>query len=241
MSCKMKTYLLFFLFVMPASLYAQAEDIAAESEPFHEVLKEKFIEGNPIFMSFVAITLIIGLTFCIERIIYLSLADINTKKLLAALEKKVLEGKKDEAIDMCRNTRGPVASICLQGLYHSDENPEDIDRTIASFADMEVGKLENGCTWITLFIAIAPSLGFLGTVIGMVMAFDDIEVSGDISPTIVAGGMKVALITTIFGIIAAVILQLFYNFILSRIEHLTSQMEQASIDLMEIIRKAKNQ
>ena len=237
----MKTYLLFFLFAMPASLYAQAEDIAAESEPFHEVLKEKFIEGNPIFMSFVAITLIIGLTFCIERIIYLSLADINTKKLLAALEKKVLEGKKDEAIDMCRNTRGPVASICLQGLYHSDENPEDIDRTIASFADMEVGKLENGCTWITLFIAIAPSLGFLGTVIGMVMAFDDIEVSGDISPTIVAGGMKVALITTIFGIIAAVILQLFYNFILSRIEHLTSQMEQASIDLMEIIRKAKNQ
>ena len=241
MSCKMKTYLLFFLFAMPASLYAQAEDIAAESEPFHEVLKEKFIEGNPIFMSFVAITLIIGLTFCIERIIYLSLADINTKKLLATLEKKVLEGKKDEAIDMCRNTRGPVASICLQGLYHSDENPEDIDRTIASFADMEVGKLENGCTWITLFIAIAPSLGFLGTVIGMVMAFDDIEVSGDISPTIVAGGMKVALITTIFGIIAAVILQLFYNFILSRIEHLTSQMEQASIDLMEIIRKAKNQ
>lgn len=241
MSCKMKTYLLFFLFAMPASLYAQAEDIAAESEPFHEVLKEKFIEGNPIFMSFVAITLIIGLTFCIERIIYLSLADINTKKLLATLEKKVLEGKKDEAIDMCRNTRGPVASICLQGLYHSDEKPEDIDRTIASFADMEVGKLENGCTWITLFIAIAPSLGFLGTVIGMVMAFDDIEVSGDISPTIVAGGMKVALITTIFGIIAAVILQLFYNFILSRIEHLTSQMEQASIDLMEIIRKAKNQ
>ena len=241
MSCKMKTYLLFFLFAMPASLYAQAEEIAAESEPFHEVLKEKFIEGNPIFMSFVAITLIIGLTFCIERIIYLSLADINTKKLLAELEKKVLEGKKDEAIDMCRNTRGPVASICLQGLYHSDENPEDIDRTIASFADMEVGKLENGCTWITLFIAIAPSLGFLGTVIGMVMAFDDIEVSGDISPTIVAGGMKVALITTIFGIIAAVILQLFYNFILSRIEHLTSQMEQASIDLMEIIRKAKNQ
>ena len=241
MSCKMKTYLLFFLFAMPASLYAQAEEIAAESEPFHEVLKEKFIEGNPIFMSFVAITLIIGLTFCIERIIYLSLADINTKKLLAALEKKVLEGKKDEAIDMCRNTRGPVASICLQGLYHSDENPEDIERTIASFADMEVGKLENGCTWITLFIAIAPSLGFLGTVIGMVMAFDDIEVSGDISPTIVAGGMKVALITTIFGIIAAVILQLFYNFILSRIEHLTSQMEQASIDLMEIIRKAKNQ
>lgn len=241
MSCKMKTYLLFFLFAMPASLYSQAEDIAAESEPFHEVLKEKFIEGNPIFMSFVAITLIIGLTFCIERIIYLSLADINTKKLLAALEKKVLEGNKDEAIDMCRNTRGPVASICLQGLYHSDENPEDIDRTIASFADMEVGKLENGCTWITLFIAIAPSLGFLGTVIGMVMAFDDIEVSGDISPTIVAGGMKVALITTIFGIIAAVILQLFYNFILSRIEHLTSQMEQASIDLMEIIRKAKNQ
>ena len=234
MSRKMKSFLLFLIIAMPASLYAQTEDLAAGSEPFHEVLKAKFIEGNPIFMSFVAITLIIGLTFCIERIIYLSLADVNTKKLLSSLEQKVLEGKKDEAIEICRNTRGPVASICLQGLYHADENPEDIDRTIASYADMEVGKLENGCTWITLFIAIAPSLGFLGTVIGMVMAFDDIEVSGDISPT------KVALITTIFGIISAVILQIFYNFILSRIEHLTSQMEQASIDLMEIIRNAKH-
>ncbi len=240
MSRKMKSYLLFLIIAMPASLYAQTEDLVAGSEPFHEVLKAKFIEGNPIFMSFVAITLIIGLTFCIERIIYLSLADVNTKKLLSSLEQKVLEGKKDEAIEICRNTRGPVASICLQGLYHADENPEDIDRTIASYADMEVGKLENGCTWITLFIAIAPSLGFLGTVIGMVMAFDDIEVSGDISPTIVAGGMKVALITTIFGIISAVILQIFYNFILSRIEHLTSQMEQASIDLLEIIRNAKH-
>lgn len=217
-------------------IYAQTDSIL-ESGSMHEVLKDKFIQGNPVFMSFVAIALIIGMTFCIERIIYLTLADINTKKFLANIEQRMSESGIDAAIDLCRNTRGPVASICMQGLLHADESPEDIDRTVATYADMEIGKLENGCTWITLFIALAPSLGFLGTVIGMVMAFDDIETAGDISPTIVAGGMKVALITTIFGIIVAVILQIFYNFILSRIEHLTSQMEQASIELMEIIKK----
>ncbi|MBO5428084.1 MAG: MotA/TolQ/ExbB proton channel family protein [Prevotella sp.] len=206
-------------------------------ESMHEALKAKFIEGNPLFMSFVAITLIIGLTFCIERIIYLALADINTKKFLSRLEKLYKEGDKEAAVEHCRNTRGPVASICLQGLLHSEDTPEDIERTVASYADVEVAKLEKGCTWITLFIAIAPSLGFLGTVIGMVMSFDDIEMAGDISPTIVAGGMKVALITTIFGIISAVVLQIFYNYILSRIEHLTTQMERAAIELIEILRK----
>ncbi|MCM1079217.1 MAG: MotA/TolQ/ExbB proton channel family protein [Bacteroidales bacterium] len=206
-------------------------------ESMHEALKAKFIEGNPLFMSFVAIVLIIGLTFCIERIVYLALADINTKMFLSKLEKLYKEGGKNTALEHCRNTRGPVASICFQGLLHSEETSEDIERTVASYADVEVAKLEKGCSWITLFIAIAPSLGFLGTVIGMVMAFDDIETAGDISPTIVAGGMKVALITTIFGIISAVILQVFYNYILSRIEHLTSQMEQAAIELVEILRK----
>lgn len=206
-------------------------------ESMHQVLKAKFIEGNPLFMSFVAIVLIMGLTFCIERIIYLALADINTKKFLSKLEELYKDGKKEEAMDHCRNTRGPVASICFQGLLHSDDTPEDIERTVASYADVEVAKLEKGCSWITLFITLAPSLGFLGTVIGMVMSFDDIETAGDISPTIVAGGMKVALITTIFGIISAVVLQIFYNYILSRIEHLTSQMEQAAIELMEILRK----
>lgn len=213
-----------------------AEEALASNDSMHDALKTKFIEGNPFFMSIVAIALIIGLSFCIERIIYLSLANINTKKFMEELEKKLAESK-TAAIELCRNTRGPVASICMQGLLHAEESPEDIERTMASYADIEVGKLENGCNWITLFITLAPSLGFLGTVIGMVMSFDNIEIAGDISPTIVAGGMKVALITTIFGIIVAVVLQLFYNYILSRIEHLTTQMEQASIDLMEILKK----
>lgn len=227
------------LLAFTGNMMAATQDLATEHESMHEMLKTKFIEGNPLFMSLVAIALIIGLTFCIERIVYLTLANINTKKFLNELEHNLNEQGTDKAIDLCRNTRGPVASICMQGLLHADESAEDIERTVASYADVEVGKLENGCSWITLFIAIAPSLGFLGTVIGMVMSFDDIEMAGDISPTIVAGGMKVALITTIFGIIAAVVLQLFYNFILSRIEHLTSQMEQASIELMEMIKNRK--
>lgn len=219
------------------SVMAATQEAVEETESMHEVLKTKFIEGNPMFMSLVAIALIIGLTFCIERIIYLALADINTKKFLLRIEELIKLGNKEGALDHCRNTRGPVASICFQGLLHADDSAEDLDRTIASYADVEVAKLEKGCSWITLFIALAPSLGFLGTVIGMVMSFDDIEMAGDISPTIVAGGMKVALITTIFGIIVAVVLQIFYNYILSRIEHLTSQMEQASIELMEILKK----
>lgn len=219
------------------TIAAATQEVADDSQSMHEVLKTKFIEGNPMFMSLVAIALIIGLTFCIERIIYLALADINTKKFMQKIESLINEGKRDEAIEECRKTRGPVASICMQGLLNADKSAEDLDRTVTSFADVEVGKLEKGCSWITLFIALAPSLGFLGTVIGMVMSFDDIESSGDISPTIVAGGMKVALITTIFGIIVAVVLQIFYNYILSRIEHLTSQMEQASIDLKEILKK----
>ncbi len=215
---------------------AIANDLVTSDESMHEMLKTKFIEGNPLFMSFVAITLILGLSFCIERIIYLTLANINSKKFMSDLEQKYQSEGVDAAIELCRSTRGPVASICMQGLLHKDESTEDIERNMTSYADIEIGKLENGCSWITLFIAIAPSLGFLGTVIGMVMSFDDIEIASDISPAIVAGGMKVALITTIFGIIVAVILQLFYNFILSRIEHLTFQMEQSAIDLIEIIK-----
>lgn len=219
------------------TMIAAAQEFEEEGESMHEILKTKFIEGNPMFMSLVAIALILGLTFCIERIIYLALADINTKKFMLRIEELLKGGKREEALDHCRKTRGPVASICFQGILHADDTPENLDRTIASYADVEIGKLEKGCSWITLFIALAPSLGFLGTVIGMVMSFDNIEMAGDISPTIVAGGMKVALITTIFGIIVAVALQLFYNYILSRIEHLTQQMEQAAIDLMEILKK----
>ena len=206
----------------------------------HQLLKDMLVEGSVGFMSLVAIALILGLAFCIERILYLSLSEINAKKLLADVETKVEAGDIEGAKTLCRNTRGPVASICYQGLLRINEKMDDIERSIMSYGGVQIAKLEKGCSWITLFIAIAPSLGFLGTVIGMVRAFDQIEEAGDISPTIVAAGMKVALITTIFGIVVALILQLFYNFILSKIEHLKSQMEESAISLMDIILKVKS-
>ena len=210
-----------------------------EGGGFHKRLKKTFIDGNAGFMSLVALVLVLGLAFCIERIIYLSLSEINAKKLMADLEEKIMSGKVEEAKDICRDTRGPVASICYQGLMRINESMEDIERSIVSYGSVQSANLEKGCSWITLFIAMAPSLGFLGTVIGMVLAFDRIQEVGDINPTIVAAGMKVALITTIFGIIVALILQVFYNYILSKIEHLTSQMEESAISLLDTIMKYK--
>ena len=215
-------------------------ELAAENSGFHSQLKKKFIEGSAGFMSLVALALILGLAVCIERIIYLTLSEVNAKKLMAEVEKKVEANDIEGAKSLCRDTRGPVASICYQGLMHIDEAMDVIERSIASYGAVQAAKLEKGCSWITLFIAIAPSLGFLGTVIGMVMSFDQIQEAGDIGPTIVASGMKVALITTIFGIIVALILQVFYNYILSKIEHLTSQMEESAITLMDIIMKHKS-
>ena len=221
------------------------EDIAelqemAESMNFHQQLKTKFVEGSAGFMSLVAIALVLGLAVCIERIIYLTLSEVNAKRLLADIEKHVDADDVEGAKTLCRETRGPVASICYQGLMHIDEDMDTVERSIVSYGSVQSANLEKGCSWIKLFIAIAPSLGFLGTVIGMVMAFDQIQEAGDISPTIVAEGMKVALITTIFGIIVALILQVFYNYILSKIEHLTSQMEESAITLLDIIMKRKN-
>ena len=206
----------------------------------HKRLKKTFLDGNAAFMSLVALVLVLGLAFCIERIIYLSLSEINAKKLMADLEEKIMAGEVEEAKSICRDTRGPVASICYQGLMRIDEPIEDAERSIVSYGSVQSANLEKGCSWITLFIAMAPSLGFLGTVIGMVLAFDRIQEVGDINPTIVAAGMKVALITTIFGIIVALILQLFYNYILSKIEHLTSQMEESAISLLDTIMKYKS-
>ena len=220
-------------------LLTDALDTEVEEEGFHKQLKTKFIDGNVGFMSLVALALVLGLAFCIERIIYLSLSEINAKKLMTDLEEKIMDGKIEEAKTICRETRGPVASICYQGLMRINESMEDVERSIVSYGSVQSANLEKGCSWITLFIAMAPSLGFLGTVIGMVLAFDRIQEMGDISPTIVASGMKVALITTIFGIIVALILQIFYNYILSKIEHLTSQMEESAISLLDIIMKYK--
>jgi biopolymer transport protein ExbB len=158
---------------------------------------------------------------------------------MSDLEERIMHGDVEGAKTICRDTRGPVASICYQGLMRVNESMEDIERSIVSYGSVQSANLEKGCSWITLFIAMAPSLGFLGTVIGMVLAFDQIQQVGDINPTIVAAGMKVALITTIFGIIVALILQVFYNYILSKIEHLTSQMEESAISLLDILMKYK--
>jgi len=205
----------------------------------YKALKKKFIEGNPAFMSLVALALVLGLAFCIERIIYLSLSEVDAKKLMEQIDEKVAAGDLEGAKELCRNTRGPVASICYQGLLRADEPTAEIERSIASYGAVQTANMEKGCSWIRLFIAMAPSLGFLGTVIGMVMAFENIQMAGDISPTIVAAGMKVALITTIFGIIVALILQLFYNYIVSKIDHLTAQMEESAITLLDSLTKRK--
>ena len=208
--------------------------LAEESPGLHQQLKKKFMEGNAAFMSLVALGLLLGLAFCIERIIYLILSEINAKRMMKDVEERVMAGDVEGAKTLCRETRGPVASICYQGLMRIGESMEDIERSIVSYGSVQSALLEKGCSWITLFIAMAPSLGFLGTVVGMVMAFDQIQTVGDINPTVVASGMKVALITTIFGIIVALILQVFYNYILAKIEHLTSQMEESAITLLDI-------
>ena len=226
-----------------AEAQAAADDeIVVEETPnesFRKSLKRKFIEGNAGFMSLVALALVLGLAFCIERIISLTLSEINTRRFLADLDTKIQAGDIEGATALCRDTRGPVASICCQGLLRIDERVDVIERAVTSYGSVQAALLEKGCSWITLCIAVAPSLGFLGTVIGMVMAFDQIQNAGDISPTIVAAGMKVALITTIFGIIVALILQLFYNFILTKIENLTAEMEDAGITLLDAIVKYK--
>ena len=215
---------------------AAAPIVEEENEGVFKTLKTKYIEGGAGFMSLVAIALVLGLAFCIERVVYLSLAQINTRKFTAELADLVAKGKVAEAIEKAKGTRGPVAQVSRKALECLDSNDRNdigtIERTINMEAEVQGSYLEENCSWITLFIAMAPSLGFLGTVIGMVMAFDDIQRAGDISPTVVAGGMKVALITTIFGIIVALILQVFYNYILSKVEALTSNMEEAAQDLL---------
>lgn len=224
----------------PVSVMAQdapAEAAVVEEGGIHKELKTKYIEGGADFMSLPAIALVLGLAFCIERIVYLSLAEVNAKKLMGKIEGALEKGDVEGAKEIARNTRGPVASICYQGLMRIDEGLDVVERSVVSYGGVQAGYLEKGCSWITLFIAMAPSLGFIGTVVGMVMAFDDIQQAGDISPTVVAGGMKVALITTIFGLIVALVLQVFYNYILAKIEEITSQMEDSSITLLDIIMK----
>ena len=219
----------------PETVTAPAE----ETKSFHQVLKEKYIQGGAGWMTPVLICLIFGMALVIERIIYLNMATTNVQKLLEGIEGLVAKGDYNGAKELCRDTRGPVASIFYQGLDRIDEGLDNVEKAVTSYGGVQMARLENNMTWISLFIALAPSFGFLGTVVGMVQAFDDIEVAGDISPTVVAGGMKVALLTTIFGLIVAIILQIFYNYILTKIEGLVAQMEDGSISFMDILVKNK--
>ena len=220
-----------------ADATAPAEAQQVETS-FHQSLKTKFIEGGADFMALVAITLVLGLAICLERIIYLNLANTNPDKLLKDIEDALIkEGNLEKAKGIARDTRGPIASIAYQALLRADQGIDIAEKSVVSYGGVQGGLLEKNLSWITLFIAMAPSLGFLGTVVGMVQAFDNIEKVGDISPTVVAGGMKVALITTIGGLVVALILQVFYNYILSLVEGILNRMEDASITLLDLIVK----
>ena len=202
---------------------------------FHETIKKQFIDGGWGFMTLVLIVLVLGLAISIERIIYLTLSTTNTKKLVAEFEVALKEGGIEKAKELCRNTRGPVASIFYQGLLRYNDGLEEVEKSMISYGSVMNGNLTSGSSWITLFIALGPMLGFFGTVIGMIQAFDAIAAAGDISPTVVAGGMKVALITTVFGLLVAMILQIAYNFILNKIENILNDMEESTISFMDIL------
>ena len=214
--------------------------VVEESQSFHYAIKEQFIQGGWQFMSIVLLCLILGLAVAIERIITLNLATTNTKKLLSDLEDAISsKGGVESAKEICKNTSGPVASIFVQGLMRASEGIEMVEKSIISYGSVEMGKLEKGMVWISLFISLAPMLGFMGTVIGMISAFDAIAEAGDVSPSLVAGGIKIALLTTVGGLIVAVILQLFYNYLVSKIDALVNSMEDASITLVDILVKHK--
>jgi biopolymer transport protein ExbB len=218
---------------------AEVDETAADDRSFQQIIKEKFIEGGPEFMGIVLIVLILGLAICIERIIYLNMATTNNTKLLNEIEGALNGGGVEAAKDVCRNTPGPVASIFYQGLDRMDEGLEMVEKSIISYGSVQMGQLEKGISWISLFIALAPMLGFMGTVIGMIGAFDAIEAAGDISPSLVAGGIKVALLTTVFGLIVAIILQIFYNYIVAKVDSIVNSMEDASISLVDLLYKYK--
>lgn len=206
-----------------------------EAESFNQELKKRFIEGGPAFMGIILLCLIMGLAVCIERIIFLNLSTTNTKKLARNIEDALNNGGVEEAKELCRNTRGPVASIFYQGLDRTNEGLDEAEKAVVSYGGVQMGQMEKNVSWISLFIALAPMLGFMGTVIGMIEAFDRIEAAGDMQPGLVAGGIKVALLTTVFGLIVAVILQIFYNYIIAKIDSIVNDMEDASIDLMDIL------
>ncbi|MFR9603119.1 MAG: MotA/TolQ/ExbB proton channel family protein [Rikenellaceae bacterium] len=210
-----------------------AEELAGES--MHQVLMQKFLEGGWEWMLPVLLCLVIGLAVAVERILYLSLSTINTKKMIAGVEEALANGGIEAAKDLCRDTRGPIASIYYQGLDRYDQGLDAVEKAVVSYGSVQTGLMESGLSWVGLFIALAPMLGFMGTVVGMIGAFDSIQAAGDISPTLVAGGIKVALLTTLMGLIVAVILQVFYNYIISKIDSLVNDMEDSSITLVDML------
>jgi biopolymer transport protein ExbB len=209
------------------------------NQTFHQIVKQKFIEGGPLFMTPILICLILGLAIVIERIIYLNLSTTNTKKLLNDIESALAKGGVEQAKQICRNTKGPVASIFYQGLDREHEGIDIVEKSIVAYGGVQMGNLERGLVWVSLCIALAPMLGFFGTVVGMVNAFDAIEAAGDISPSLVAGGIKIALITTLAGLLVAIILQVFYNYLVSKIDSLVNDMEDSSISLIDLLVKHK--
>ena len=223
--------------VVDETVTTTTTELVEEERSLHQQLKQKFIEGGAGFMGVVLLALIFGLALAIERIIYLNLASTNTEKLLKGIEDAMDNGGVEAAMEVCRNTRGPVASIFYQGLSRADEGIEIVEKSVIAYGSVQMGLLEKGITWISLAIAIAPMLGFMGTVIGMIGAFDSIQAAGDISPALVAGGIKVALITTVSGLVVAIILQIFYNYIISKIDGIVNKMEDASISLIDILVK----
>ena len=227
-------------FVQDEEAAAAADEAQEESVGFHQELKTRFIEGGPGFMGVVLLCLILGLAIAIERIIYLNLATTNTKRLAQDVEDALNSGGIEAAKEVCRNTKGPVASIYYQGLDRADESIEAAEKAVVAYGGVQMGQLEKNVSWLSLFFALAPMLGFLGTVIGMIIAFDRIEAAGDMEPSLVAGGIKVALLTTVFGLIVAMILQVFYNYIIAKIDSIVNDMEDASITLIDILVDYKN-
>ncbi len=228
----------------PAQEVAAAEPVAEETaevaegpKSFTQILKKWFIDGGPSFMGIILVTLILGLAIVIERIIYLNMATVNSSKFMGEVENALNSGGVDAAKEVCRNTRGPLAGIFYQGLDRSSEGIDMVEKSIVSYGSVQNGHLERGVSWISLFIALAPMLGFMGTVIGMIQAFDAIEAAGDISPTLVAAGIKVALLTTVFGLVVAIILQIFYNYIIAKTDAIVNTMEDASISLVDMLVK----
>ena len=213
------------------------EETEVAGVPFHQAIKQKFIEGGVLWMTPVLLCLIIGLAVAIERILYLSFSKINTKKFIAEFEAALNEGGIEAAKELARNTKGPVASIYYQGALRYNEGLDVVEKAVASYGSVQNGLMESGLSWISLFIALSPSLGFMGTVVGMIEAFDQIQAAGEVSATLVAGGIKVALLTTLFGLIVAIILQLFYNYIISMVDDIVNKMEDASISLMDMLVK----